>query len=62
MSAKKVVVTTTCLTAEEIEKRLRAKGGFRVGTNTNPDGSRRLIKGQTDRQPMLRGSQAGKFS
>lgn len=63
MSAKKaVVIGKTNLTAEEIERQLHAKGQFRTGTtNSGSDGSRRLVKGETDRQPMLRGSQGSWF-
>ncbi len=58
---KKKVVPMLAWTAEDIDKAVAGKVPVSVGINGGRDGSRRVIKGKTDRQPMIRGCQAVSF-
>ena len=51
--------TIRALSAEEIDKLVEKKAYIPVGVQEpGRDGSRRLIKGANDRQPMIRGCMA----
>lgn len=57
VAGNRKVVNTTAWTAEKIDQAIAGRVRVNVGVNGGSGGSRQLIKGKTDRQPTLRGSQ-----
>lgn len=55
---KRVAVKNVAFTGEMLEAAQKGHLMLKVGITGGSDGSRRLIKGKNDRQPIIRGDRA----